>query len=67
MRVPEYIAPVAKKALKMPVFLLFYRHYMDAARGAGTGSYPLSASDLRKKIYVPVCIIMCEETFCHGP
>ena len=25
------------------------------------------ALDLRKIIYVPVCIFMCEETFCHGP
>ncbi len=34
MRVPEHIAPAAKKALKMLVLLLFYGRYMDAARGA---------------------------------
>ncbi len=34
MRAPEHGAPVAKKALKMLVLLLFYGHYMDAARDA---------------------------------
>ncbi len=34
MRTPEHVAPTAKKALKMPVFLLFYRHHMDTARSA---------------------------------
>ncbi len=32
MWVPGHVAPAAKKALKMPILLLFYGRHMDAAR-----------------------------------
>ncbi len=59
MRVPEHVAPVAKKALKMPVLMLFYRHYMDAARSAMARSRPsarpgFAENNIRTCLYIYV-------------
>ncbi len=40
MRIPEHVAPAAKKALKMPILLLFYGRYMDAVMGTWTRRSP---------------------------
>ncbi len=59
MRALEHVAPVAKKALKMLVLMLFYRHCMDTARGAMAKSRPsarpgFAENNIRTCLYITV-------------
>ncbi len=55
MRALEHVAPVAKKALKMPVLMLFYRHHMDVARSAMAKSRPSARPGFAEN-YIRTCL-----------